>query len=145
MNYEEELLQAWLEMSACIRGNRFLKELSLNEIMIYNYLYQSRTPMTATDLCQKTHLLKSQINKILNAMESKKMIIRERSSEDKRKILIKLNDGYIDEYLKEHRRVLQVLSVIRTEMGENDVALLTFLMHKAVTIFENQTVQGDNI
>ena len=143
MQFEEKLLKAWLEMSACIRGNRVLKGLTFNEIMVCNFLSQSEMPMTATELCEKTHLLKSQINKLLTGMEKKHLIIRQRSAADKRKVHILINQDYFDDYLNEHERVIQILSQMKKEMGDDNIELLTNLMHEAVVIFQKQTVQGD--
>ena len=37
----EELLRAWMSLSAYIRGNRLLRELSMNEMLVCNLLYLS--------------------------------------------------------------------------------------------------------
>ena len=67
---QEELLQSWMAMEVGIRGNRLLSDLSMNEMLICNILYQRRddAPVTATELCGQTKLLKSQMNHILNTM-----------------------------------------------------------------------------
>ena len=71
----EELLRAWMSLSAYIRGNRLLRELSMNEMLVCNLLYRRQEeggpPVTATELCARTQLLKSQVNHILTAMESR--------------------------------------------------------------------------
>ena len=36
----EELLRAWMSLSAYIRGNRLLRELSMNEMLVCNLLYR---------------------------------------------------------------------------------------------------------
>ena len=81
---QEALLQAWMAMEVCIRGNRLLSDLSMNEMLICNTLYARRqgAPVTATELCAKTQLLKSQMNRVLNQMEFQGLIRRERSSSD---------------------------------------------------------------
>ena len=87
----EVLLGAWLRISTVINNSRLVSEMSYNESLICNILYRNATEhpehtMTATDLCAETRILKSQMNRILTQLEEKKLITRERSSEDKRKI-----------------------------------------------------------
>ena len=48
----EELLRAWMSLSAYIRGNRLLRELSMNEMLVCNLLFRRQEeggpPGTAT-------------------------------------------------------------------------------------------------
>ena len=103
MDYKEELLHAWIKMSVSIRGNRILSERSFNESVICSMLYRQQEKdgeqLTATDICERTKLLKSQVNRILNEMERQEMIERIRSKEDKRKIYISLKKEYIETLL----------------------------------------------
>ena len=57
---QEALLYAWMEMSVFIRGNRILADLSFNEVMICGMLSrrQADAPLTATELGERTNLLK---------------------------------------------------------------------------------------
>ena len=99
--------------------------------------------LTATDLGEQTRLLKSQINRILNSMEAKGMIERIRSTEDKRKVYIKLCDEYVEEYLNEHKQVMDIMDVFYQEMGEEKMNQLTGLINEAIDIVdwyrENET------
>ena len=133
---QEQLLQAWMEMEVCIRGNRLLSDLSMNEMLICNLLYQrcDGDPVTATELCTRTHLLKSQMNHILNSMESQGLIRRERNSRDKRAICVSLYEEAIPRYLREHNHVLSIVGAVCRELGEKDAETLTTLMHKAASI-----------
>lgn len=122
----EELLTAWLKTCAAIRNDRIVADtvLSFNEIHICNLLYRARAAgkvfLTATDLCQSTGLLKSQMNKVLTGLEKRGMIIRERSNEDKRKICICLNEENISVYEKEHQRILDFVDLLIGKLGEED-------------------------
>ena len=91
---QEDLLYAWMEMSVFIRGNRILADLSFNEVMICGMLYRQQeadTPLTATELGERTNLLKSQINHILTDMETRGLIERTRSTTDKRVVYVRLS------------------------------------------------------
>lgn len=137
---QEELLKAWIRMSICIRGNRILEEISMNEMIICNMLFQrhqeGKEPLTATELCEQTRLLKSQINKILSEMEHRNLIRRIRSSQDKRKVYIRLHEDNIQAYLAEHQRVMKVMEAIADGMGEEKLEQLTQLIHQATQIVD---------
>lgn len=144
-NINEELLSAWLNLSSTIRNDRLVIAMSFNEIQICNQLYRAQIEgdvlLTATDLCQKTGLLKSQMNKVLKGLEKKRMIIRERSTEDKRKIHICLNQDNISIYQNEHARVMNFVNSLAEQMGEDDVKetirLLNRIADKARVILED--------
>lgn len=137
---QEDLLQAFLEMSAYIRGNRLLSNFSFNEIMICNLLYrrqrEDRLPPTATEITAYTKLLKSQVNHILTGMEEKGLICRSRSLDDKRIVYITLRDEALPLYLQEHDQVLQLMDVIYAAMGAEKVKTLTELVGQATAIVD---------
>ena len=114
----EELLRAWMSLSAYIRGNRLLRELSMNEMLVCNLLYRRQEeggpPVTATELCAQTQLLKSQVNHILTAMESRGLIERARSQTDRRVVHIHLLERALPLYRREHETVLDILEEIRS-------------------------------
>ena len=136
---QEALLQSWMAMEVCIRGNRLLSDLSMNEMLICNVLYQRRdgAPVTATELCSQTKLLKSQMNHILNTMEYQGLICRDRSVADKRQVYVRLQEAAIPRYLQEHERVLKIVGAVLGTLGEEDTTALTELMQKAAFIVNN--------
>ncbi|MBO5371452.1 MAG: MarR family transcriptional regulator [Lachnospiraceae bacterium] len=144
-NFNEELLSAWLSLSSTIRNDRLVAAMSFNEIQICNQLYRAQMEgkdlLTATDLCQKTGLLKSQMNKVLKGLEKKEVIIRERSTKDKRKIFICLKEDNISIYQNEHARVMDFVNALADQMGEADVKETIRLLNKiadtAKAILEN--------
>ena len=131
----EALLEAWMGMTSIIRGNRLLDGLSMNEMLVCNVLFQQRRrtgpPVTATELCQHTRLLKSQINHILTSMEKRKLIQRVRSQEDRRVIHIQLRDEALPLYRREHETVMEILEAICTALGEDGTCQLTALLTQA--------------
>lgn len=137
---QEDLLQAFLEMSAYIRGNRLLSNFSFNEIAICNLLYRRQQegtpPPTATEISAWTKLLKSQVNHILTGMEEKGLIRRKRSLDDKRIIYITLCDEALPLYLQEHEQILKIMDVIYETMGAEKVETLTELVSQATTIVD---------
>ena len=145
-NCQEELLEAWMAMEVCIRGNRLLSEFSMNEMLVCNVLYRQMqrgsAPVTATDLCNTTRLLKSQMNRLLSSMEFDGIIRRERNPADKREVYVYLQEAALPRYLEEHKHVLKIVGAVCSALGEEDTRSLTALMHKAaatVNQFEEET------
>ena len=127
---QEALLQAWMAMEVCIRGNRLLGDLSMNEMLICNTLYARRqgAPVTATELCAKTQLLKSQMNRTLNQLEVRGIIHRERSTEDKRQIFVTMNPEHAGLYHQLHKRILNLVDGIIGQIGEDKATMAADLL-----------------
>ena len=99
MKQNEQVLEAWLQMTTVINNERITPDLPYNESMICRYLYQNQDiNVTATDLCNYMRMQKSQMNRTLTSMEKKQLITRIRSEQDTRKIYITLNDSMIKIY-----------------------------------------------
>jgi len=123
MQLNEVLLGAWLKLSIAINNSRLVSEMSYNESLICNILYRNtidnpEIKITATDLCTQTKILKSQMNRILNQLEDKNLITKERSPEDKRKIFIHLTSEQSNAYLKQHEQILKLLDNVIDRLGE---------------------------
>ena len=136
LDRQEQLLQAWINMSLMIRGNRLVSGFSLNEMVICRILYARRieggAAVTATELCRRMHLLKSQINKILTCMENAGTIERVRSESDKRKIEIRMREEAMHAYEMEHARILKIMEHVCERLGDEQAQELTVLLHEAV-------------
>ena len=119
----ERLLNAWLRVSTTIVNSRVVSELTYNEALVCNALYRNKMldigkNLTATDLCNETKMVKSQINRTLNMLENKGIITRTRSQADKRCVFVSLNEGNDDLYMIQHNRILALLDGIMAELGE---------------------------
>ena len=77
MKKNEQVLEAWLQMTTVINNERITPDLPYNESMICRYLYQNQDiNVTATDLCNYMRMQKSQMNRTLTSMEKKQLITR---------------------------------------------------------------------
>ena len=66
MKKNEQVLEAWLQMTTVINNERITSDLPYNESMICRYLYQNQDEnVTATDLCNYMRMQKSQMNRTL--------------------------------------------------------------------------------
>ncbi len=115
----EAMLNTWLRLSTALSNERIVKNMPYKEALICNILDQSGDdrPLTATDLCQKTKMLKSQMNRTLNDMEQKGLIVREACRTDRRKAYVHLNPAHADAFEEEHRKNLRLVDSILTHYG----------------------------
>ena len=123
LNTNEALLGAWLRLSTSINNSRLVTDMPYNESLICNVLYRNELvsperQLTATELCSETKILKSQMNRILEQMEEKHLIFRERSPKDKRKIYIRLNHDPDSAYFKQHEKILAIMDSVIERLGE---------------------------
>lgn len=117
----EEILEAWLQLTHTINNEKIVSQYPFNETMICRILYQNLDKeITATDLCAITEMQKSQMNRTLISMESKNIISRQRSKEDKRKIFIELNKDQYKIYQEEHQRILHIVDVMVDKLGDEN-------------------------
>ena len=118
----EALLSAWIRLSASVINSRVVEELSYSESQVCHALYRSyqKDPdhcMTATSLCAETKMLKSQMNRTLNLLESKGIITRQRSEQDKRHVYVRVNWEGAGVYRAQHDRILKLVDGIIGRMG----------------------------
>lgn len=114
------LLDAWLNLSSVLWNTRVVTSLTYNEAHVLGILLrhgEQCEPMTATDLIEKTRLLKSQMNKILTTLEKQGYITRMRAELDKRLIHIRLTAAGKVAYLREHKGVEQILRQLIDVIG----------------------------
>jgi DNA-binding MarR family transcriptional regulator len=118
----ERILSAWLRVTTAVSSERQLSDMRYNEALVCNILLRhdmenpDGNPLTATDLCRKSNILKSQMNRTLQAMEDRGIILRERNDADHRQVLISLNDeSHV--FDREHSKVLRVVASVMDRMG----------------------------
>ncbi len=118
----EDLLDAWLRLSIAVNNPRLVTEITYNESLICNILYKHAhseiaTPLTATDLCKMTNMLKSQMNRTLNQLEEKNLISRKRSTTDKRQVYVTMNLQQCHIYETQHKQILGILDAVINKLG----------------------------
>ncbi len=138
----ERLLDSWLRLSTSIMNPRVVSSMSYNESLVCNVLYRQHCNggprLTATDLCNETKILKSQMNRILTSLEDREIIKKERSSSDKRLIYLALNEDKLDVYLEQHARILELLDSIIKKLGPEKTA-------QAIEMFDEISTIADSL
>lgn len=142
---EDKLLDAWLSLTSTLWNTRIVHSMTFNEAHVMGLLLRFSTPsdpLTATDLIRRTHMLKSQMNKILTTLETKGFIVRLRSGSDRRMAYIQLTEEGKTAYLAEHTGVESLLRELIDRIGR-DRALriaddLSEVVHLLDDILPNQ-------
>lgn len=130
---EEEMLRSYINMSANIKENRLLSDLSFNEIMVMNLIVEEE--MSFKELQNRLNILKSQLNRIINDLKNKSLIETYIPLDDKRKLMIKKGSN-IAFYFKEHEKMLKLMSLVKKELGENDFKKLIELLNKTTSVIK---------
>ena len=130
MDTGEALLRAWLELAAMIWNRRMVSGMTFNEAVVSNLLlYRQQQdpahPMTATELCEKTNMRKSQMNLLLSSLEKQGYLHRERSSIDRRQIHLHLTPAGEEAYHASHQQSRALIDTVVKTMGEEKARELT--------------------
>lgn len=145
-NINEKVLNAWLRLSSSICNERIVSELPYNESLVCGILHENATEnpeekITATDLCEKTNIRKSQMNRILNTLEEKGLIRRIRSEKDKRQVFVSMNMDNAEVYERQHKKVLgvvdQIIEKVGKEKAEEIIQLFTLISNKAREVVDH--------
>ncbi len=139
----ENLLHTWLRLSTTIVNDRVVEGLSYNEALVCNILVSEKMKnpekkMTATDLCFRTKMLKSQMNRTLTQLEIKGIICRQRSKQDRRQVFVSMNMDQAGTYQKLHDKVLNLVDAIIERIGEEKAL-------QAVQLFDDIASAADTL
>lgn len=117
-NLNEQILDAWIQLTTVINNDRIVSTMPLNEALICRILTENADKrITATDLCISTKMQKSQMNRVLNNMEEKGWIKRNRSEKDKRQIFIVPNEEKLALYREQHEKILKIVDCLIVRIG----------------------------
>ena len=146
----EQLLETWLSFTSVVRNERIVKGFTFREILILHILANQDTyktsvaksdtfktsatksaqknipdgNITATDIVNQTSMLKPQVNKILDSLESRRLIKRQRSDKDRRYVFISLTPYGRRQYLHEHKNIIGLVDQLITSLGESNTRKL---------------------
>lgn len=145
-NLNEQLLTAWLRLTTRIVNSRIVPDMTYNESLVCNILYnrhlEGGTPLTATHLCAMTGMLKSQMNRTLGSLEERQLILRERSTQDKRQVYVSMNVENCAEYIAQHGKILSVVGEMVERIGadraQQAIELFTLISDNADSLTPTQ-------
>ena len=139
LGVNEKILTSWLKMILSVDGEHVVSQLSYNEAVICNLLLDNPDrQMTATDLCGITKMQKSLMNRTLTSLESKKLIERIRSKEDKRLVLIKLVNDVNNIFMKQHEKTLKYVDKLVNRVGKDKVNEIIALFDSITKVVQEE-------
>ena len=133
------LLDAWLSLTSVLWNTRIVHSMTYNEAHVLGILLRhcQEKVLTATDLIRSTHMLKSQMNKLLTSLEHKGFVRRARSAQDKRRIEIHLTAEGRIAYLQEHQGVEALLSKLIDRLGMEKTHSVASQLNEVVAALED--------
>lgn len=135
----EELLSAWLRLGAVIDNQRLVSDLPFNEAMVCGLLLRAQEQgrfLTASDLCAQTRILKSQMNAIVQSLEKKGFLQRQRSQSDLRRVELFLLPVGEKHYLASHRQTLILVDRLIASVGQDSIQTLVPLLLQVADSFD---------
>ena len=133
-----KLLDAWLSLTSTLWNTRLVTSMTYNEAHVLGLLLQHQDePMTATGLIARTHLLKSQMNKLLTSLEGKGFITRARALEDRRRVEIRLTPEGEAAYREEHSDVDAILARLIERIGEERALHIAGEINAVITALDD--------
>lgn len=132
----EKLLYAWLRLGCIIDNQRLVTDLPFNEALVCGILCRAGEPLTASDLCARTRILKSQMNAILRSLEKKGFLVRTPSTRDRRRVHLELLPAGMEQYNASHRRTMALVDRLTSRLGEERTRELTGLLQTAAEAFD---------
>ena len=110
------------------------------------YLFDHRQGVTAGDLSKALEIGSGGIANLLNALEKKELIERSISPDDRRKIIVTLDQKGIDEIAQRRAEVLAHTKEMLSQLGEEDTAQLIRILEKLSGIADRmlEEKEGDN-
>lgn len=138
----DALLQAWLELTAVICNRRMVSGMTFNEAVVCNHLLHRQReapdhPLTATDLCRRTGLLKSQMNQVLSSLERQGCIARSRSRRDRRQMDLTLTETGLTAYQEAHRQAEALVTELVSRMGADAATALAGQLNQVIAVIHD--------
>lgn len=128
----EEMIAAWMRLIAAVENRHVVTGLSFNEALVCNLLQrQEGGYLTASQLCSRTNILKSQMNGILRSLETKGVISRTPSPTDRRVTEVRLKGDGGPLYRTSHAHTLSIINQVIADLGEDSAKTLVPLLHQA--------------
>lgn len=119
------LLRAWVQLSGILKNSRFTKELPYNEAIVMLLLYEQYVTdgmgiLSIREITVNTKMLKSQVNRTVNSLESKGLLQRCEGCGDRRVGYVRCVEDQLSVFLQVHNSSLQIAQKIIDIIGAED-------------------------
>ena len=132
---EERLLGAWIGARGMLKDSRITRSLTYNEAVVMKLVYDQyrrdgvgRTPVSL--IVRRTNMLKSLVNRTVNALAERGYLCKERGEEDGRSIFVRPVEERLEDFLAVHRQSLALVRRIVELVGEADAEAFVRMYEK---------------
>lgn len=126
-NLDEQVLTAWIGLNGLLKDSQMTQGLTYNEAITMKLIYdryradgEGRTPIQY--IIKQTKMLKSQVNRTLNALCDQGYLVKERDTKDARILFVRPIPARLEDFLAVHRRSLSIVQAVIHIIGETDAA-----------------------
>ena len=132
---EENMLDAWIGARGMLKNSKITKSMTYNEAMVMKIVYdqyrQDGVGRTAVStIVRRTNMLKSLVNRTINALCQRGCLRRERGEEDGRNLFVYPVEERLGEFLSVHQQSLTLARRIVDVIGEEDAAAFVRMVEK---------------
>lgn len=132
---EENMLDAWIGARGMLKNSKITKNLTYNEAVVMKIVYdqyrQDGVGRTAVGtIVRRTNMLKSLVNRTINALCQRNCLRRERGEEDGRNLFVYPVEERLGEFLSVHQQSLTLARRIVDVVGEADAAAFVRMVEK---------------
>lgn len=125
------LIQSWVQLSGILKNSRFTKELPYNESIVMLQLYQAGgNPISMKEIITNTRMLKSQVNRTVNALEAKGLLERCDGEGDRRLGYVRSVQDKLDVFLQVHASSMEIAKSISLIIGPEDTQAFIRIANK---------------
>lgn len=121
----EELVSAWIGLNGLLKDSRVTREMTYNEAVVMKLVYDQyradgvgRTAVKT--IVQRTNMLKSLVNRTVNALCQKGYLVKERGEEDARSLFVRPVEERLGDFLRVHETSLDLARQIIRVIGQRD-------------------------
>lgn len=126
-NLQEKVLSSWIGLNALLKDSRVIKSMTYNEAVVMRIVLAryredgvGLTPLQ--QIIRETHMLKSQVNRTVNALCQQGYLQKSKDSRDGRNLLVQPIQERLSEFLAVHRHSLRLAQRVIDIIGEEDAA-----------------------
>ena len=126
-----ELIQAWVQLSGILKNCRLTDQLTYNESIIMLQLYLANgEPISIKQITANTRILKSQVNRCINALEEKGLLRRCDGEGDRRIGYVCSVSDRMDVFMQVHSTSMGIADAVSTIIGPEDTQAFIRIANK---------------
>ena len=135
LQLEENVIAAWVRLTGLLKNTRLTKGMIYNEaivMMIVNRKYEKDGvgSVSFKDIVTETGMLKSLVNRTIDSLVRKGMLVRSDGELDRRTTFVRPVPENLSTYLAVHERTLDIVKRIIALIGKKDAETFVRLADK---------------